>query len=249
MLRKVAEGVLIHESEFCQSNAVVVHGRAGVLLIDAGVQGHEMECLASDLAESGQTVVAGFSSGELTAFRYENGETVWQDALARTSISTVVTSLSDVDASPVIDSGRVYAIGEGGRMVAIELITGQRIWELNIAGLSTPWVAGDWVFVVTDADRLLCIQRTTGHIRWMTQLPSFVNPKKKKGDVNWVGPVLAGGRLVVANSIGQLVSVNATDGAIQSTVDTRMPIRRTPIVVNNTLYVLHDNGMLSAWRG
>ena len=49
MLRQVAEGVLIHQSEFCQSNAVVVQGRAGVLLIDPGVQGHEMACLANDL--------------------------------------------------------------------------------------------------------------------------------------------------------------------------------------------------------
>ena len=62
MLRQVAEGVLIHESEFCQSNAVVVHGRAGVLLIDPGVQGAELACLASDLSESGQAVVAGFST-------------------------------------------------------------------------------------------------------------------------------------------------------------------------------------------
>ncbi len=62
MLRQVAEGVLIHESEFCQSNAVVVHGRAGVLLIDPGVHGSEMACLANDLGELGQTVVAGFST-------------------------------------------------------------------------------------------------------------------------------------------------------------------------------------------
>jgi glyoxylase-like metal-dependent hydrolase (beta-lactamase superfamily II) len=62
VLRQVAEGVLIHESEFCQSNAVVVQGRAGVLLIDAGVQGHEMACLANDLRELGQPVVAGFST-------------------------------------------------------------------------------------------------------------------------------------------------------------------------------------------
>ncbi|MDB5692719.1 MAG: pyrrolo-quinoline quinone [Alphaproteobacteria bacterium] len=194
------------------------------------------------------TVVAGFSSGELTAFRYENGQVVWQDALARTSISTTVTSLSDIDASPVIDGGRVYAIGAGGRMVAIELITGQRVWEINIAGISTPWVAGDWIFAVTDQEQLLCIQRTTGHIRWMTQLPAFRNVKKKKGDVNWVGPILAGGRLIVANSSGQLVSVAAADGAIQSTQDTKMPISLEPIVVNNTLYLLHDNGELTAWR-
>jgi glyoxylase-like metal-dependent hydrolase (beta-lactamase superfamily II) len=62
VLRQVAEGVLIHESEFCQSNAVVVQGRAGVLLIDPGVQGHEMACLANDLRELGQPVVAGFST-------------------------------------------------------------------------------------------------------------------------------------------------------------------------------------------
>jgi glyoxylase-like metal-dependent hydrolase (beta-lactamase superfamily II) len=62
LLRQVAQGVLVHESEFCQSNAVVVHGRAGVLLIDAGVLGSEMACLAGDLSEAGQTVVAGFST-------------------------------------------------------------------------------------------------------------------------------------------------------------------------------------------
>ncbi len=62
MLRQVAEGVLIHESEFCQSNAVVVHGRAGALLIDPGVHGYEMAALANDLSDSGQTVVAGFST-------------------------------------------------------------------------------------------------------------------------------------------------------------------------------------------
>jgi glyoxylase-like metal-dependent hydrolase (beta-lactamase superfamily II) len=62
MLKQVAEGVLIHQSEFCQSNAVVVHGRAGVLLVDPGVHGHEMACLANDLSDSGRTVVAGFST-------------------------------------------------------------------------------------------------------------------------------------------------------------------------------------------
>jgi glyoxylase-like metal-dependent hydrolase (beta-lactamase superfamily II) len=62
VLRQVAEGVLVHESTFCQSNAVVVQGRAGVLLIDAGVQGDELACLANDLSDSGQTVAAGFST-------------------------------------------------------------------------------------------------------------------------------------------------------------------------------------------
>ena len=62
MLRQIGEGVLIHESEFCQSNAVVVEGRAGVLLIDPGVLDDEMTCLAKDMSDSGQNVVAGFST-------------------------------------------------------------------------------------------------------------------------------------------------------------------------------------------
>jgi glyoxylase-like metal-dependent hydrolase (beta-lactamase superfamily II) len=62
VLKQVAAGVLIHESEFCQSNAVVVHGRAGVLLVDPGVLGNEMACLADDLRELGEPVVAGFST-------------------------------------------------------------------------------------------------------------------------------------------------------------------------------------------
>ena len=150
------------------------------------------------------TVVAGFSSGELNAYRYENGRQVWQDALQRTSIRTSVSSLSDIDADPVIDHGQVFAIGQGGRMVALELTTGQRQWELNIAGIATPWVAGDWVFVVTDDAKLLCISRSNGHIRWINQLPQFEHPKAKKGEIDYTGPVLAGGRLIVVGSNGAI---------------------------------------------
>jgi glyoxylase-like metal-dependent hydrolase (beta-lactamase superfamily II) len=62
VLRQVAEGVLIHQSEFLHTNTVVVQGGTGVLLIDAGVRGDEMVCLASDLSDSGRTIVAGFST-------------------------------------------------------------------------------------------------------------------------------------------------------------------------------------------
>jgi len=194
------------------------------------------------------TVVAGYSSGELTAYRYENGQVVWQDALTRTSISTAVTSLSDIDADPVIDQGRVFAIGQGGRMVAIELITGQRLWEMNVAGLSTPWVAGDWLFVVTDDARLLCVSRANGHVKWLTQLPHYHNVKKKSGVVDYSGPILAGNRLILVDTDGNIVYVSPFDGTVQATIPTKMPISLAPIVANNTLFVLHENGMLTAWR-
>jgi outer membrane protein assembly factor BamB len=202
---------------------------------------------ASPAAGQG-TVVAGFSSGELNAYRYENGRMVWQDALQRTSIRTSVSSLSDIDADPVIDGGVVYAVGQGGRMVALELNTGQRLWELNIAGISTPWVAGDWVFVVTDDGKLLCIARTNGHIRWMTQLPEFQRPKSKKGQIDYSGPVLAGGRLIVTGSNGVIVNVNPDNGSFISQTRISDGVSLSPVVANSTLYILDDSGRLHAFR-
>jgi len=62
MLTRVAEGVLVHESDFMQSNAVIVHGGAGVLVIDAGIRGDELAGIATDLRERGHAVAAGFST-------------------------------------------------------------------------------------------------------------------------------------------------------------------------------------------
>lgn len=210
------------------------------------------------------TVVAGFSSGELTAYRYENGQVVWQDALARTGVSTQVGQLSDIDADPVIDNGRVFAVGQGGRMVAVELITGQRAWELNIAGISTPWVAGEWVFVVTDRAQLLAIARSSGRIRWISQLPAFRRPERRdsrpdrttgqirvrpgQDPIFWRGPVLAGNRLVLVSSLGQIAYVSPTDGSVLSMTEARSTFSLPPVVANNTLYLLDDGGRLTAWR-
>lgn len=194
------------------------------------------------------TVVAGFSSGELNAYRYENGRLVWQDALARTTVSTSVANLSDIDASPVIDNGQVFAVGQGGRMVALDLITGQRIWELNLAGIATPWVAGDWVFAVTSDAKVMAIARQTGKIRWINQLPAFEKPKAKRDPISYVGPVLAGGRLILAGDNGVMVNIDPATGAFQSQTNLGAPVSLTPVVAGNTLYVLDDRGRLHAYR-
>jgi outer membrane protein assembly factor BamB len=194
------------------------------------------------------TVVSGYSSGDLVAYRYENGRTLWGDALSRTSVNTSVSTLSDIDASPVIDGGRVFAIGQGGRMVSLELVTGQRIWELNIAGISTPWVAGEWVFVVTDEGKLLCVARATGKVRWVSQLQRYRKNKSKNGPVSWTGPVLAGNRLILASSEGDVTYVSPADGKIAGTQKVGAPVFLQPVVAGSTLYILDNSGRISAFR-
>ncbi|WP_132390440.1 PQQ-like beta-propeller repeat protein [Novosphingobium sp. PhB165] len=194
------------------------------------------------------TVIAGYASGELVAYRYENGRQLWSDALARTSIATEVGSLTDLDADPIIDRGRVYALGQGGRMAAYELVTGQRIWELSLAGISTPAVVGDWVFTLDDHAEILAIARTSGKVRWLTQLQRYQNAKKRKGPIFWVGPILAGNKLWIGNSRGELGTVDPTNGTFTLAHELKSPISLAPIVANQTLYVLDDSGTISAFR-
>ena len=195
------------------------------------------------------TVIAGYSSGELAAYRYENGRSLWSDTLSRTAMSTSVSTLTDIDADPVIDRGRVFALGKGGRMASYELVSGQRIWEINIAGISTPVAVGEWVFVMTDEAKLLCVARSSGKVRWISKLQRFKNEKKKKGPISWYGPVLAGGRLIVANSHGAIWSISPEEGAATEIFDVKNDVSLAPIVANNTLYILDDSGRISAFRG
>ncbi|WP_245638396.1 PQQ-binding-like beta-propeller repeat protein [Croceicoccus bisphenolivorans] len=215
---------------------------------EAGSQGQSGVFGVAAPAAGQGTVIAGFSSGELIAYRYENGRNLWADALARTSISTSVGTLTDVDADPIIDSGAVYALGQGGRMAAYELVTGQRIWELNLAGISTPAVGGNWIFVLTDDAKLLAIARNSGRVRWISELPKYRKMKDEKGELFWSGPVLAGDRLWLTNTNGDVYSVDAASGVAAPFADLGKAISLAPVVANNTLYVLDDSGKITAWR-
>lgn len=208
---------------------------------------------ASLLATSGpavalETAVAGFPSGELFALRVENGRTVWQDQLARTGRTTALGALSDIAASPVIERGRVFAIGHGGRMAAIELATGQRVWERTFAGVSAPVVAGDWVFAVTVDGELVALTRGDGRVRWVTRLPRWRNEKRRTGMIHWFGPVLAGNRLVLVSSEREMLFVSPQDGSRIGEMRLADRAYLPPVVANQTLYVLTDDGTVTAYR-
>lgn len=203
---------------------------------------------AGSPAVASDTLVVGFSSGELNALRVENGRTTWQDSLARTGRLNALASLVDIDGSPVIDRGNVYAIGHGGRMVSLELSTGERTWEANLGGTGTPWVAGDFVYVITTDGELICLTRREGKVRWLTQLQRYQKITSKKGIVRWSGPVLASDRLVLVSSNGYLATVSPYTGDLLSLVKMGDGTYLAPIVANNTLYVMTSDGDLSAYR-
>lgn len=199
-------------------------------------------------AAAGDLVVAPFSSGEIVAFQAESGRALWNETLAQTARLTALASLNDIAGSPVIDRGLIYVVSHGGRFAAIDIRSGQRVWESSITSLQTPWVAGDFIYVVSVNGELVCLSRNEGAVIWVTQLRRYKNEKKRKGRVTWAGPVLAGGNLVLVSNLGEVAKVEPTDGTIVETREIDEASVISPVVANETIYILSEKGRLLALR-
>ena len=199
-------------------------------------------------AVAGNIVVAPFSSGEIFAIRVENGRVVWSDSLSTIERSNALTALSDISGRPVIDRDLVIATSHGGRTLAIDLRRGVRAWELDAGGTADPWVAGSVVFLVTADARLVAVSRNDGRVYWVQQLPRYRDEEEKEDPIAWAGPVLAGGRLYIAGSNGQLLAVQPADGAVAATIDLPGGARLAPVVAGGTLLLATEAGSLVAYR-
>lgn len=201
---------------------------------------------ASPAADS-SLVVLPLSSGELFGLRPENGQVTWEDNLSAVRRTGSLSSISDIRGLPVIDQGVVYAVSFSGRMVALDEVSGQRVWQREVGSAQMPWAAGENVFIVTDEQQLAALTRQQGDIRWVVQLPRYEENDKDKPIV-WSGPVLAGNRLFLVSNIGDMMEVDPQSGKTVAATKLGASANLPPVVANNTLFVLTDDGELSAWR-
>lgn len=199
-------------------------------------------------AVSGETVVGPFTSGELVALRIDNGKVAWSDSLTKTGRTASMSLINDIAGSPIVANGRVYAVSHSGRLVSIDLRTGERIWTRNIASIETPWLAGDFLYLVTLDAEIVCVSARDGRVKWITQLERWENENRKRNVISWAGPVLAGNRLYLVNSEEELVAVSPFDGSIEERLDLPSAAFIPPVVAGGTLYVLTDEAELVAFR-
>jgi outer membrane protein assembly factor BamB len=202
---------------------------------------------ASPAVDAG-IVIAPFTSGEVVALRVENGRVVWSDTLTALRRTDPITSLAHVRGRPVIDRGRVFVVGNSGRTVAIDLRTGNRLWEQSIGGVHGPWVAGEFVYVVSNNAEVVCLSRRDGRVRWIRQLQKFEDEEDREDPIRWAGPVLAGDRLLVAGTNGEVWAVSPYTGKLLGKIEVSGPVLIAPSVANQTVYLLTDDADLIALR-
>ena len=205
--------------------------------------------VSTSAAVAGEFVIAPYSSGEVYALRVQNGRPAWSDMVTRSKGITALSEIDDIAGKPVVDRDLVFTISHSGVMAAIQLDKGDRQWSRDIGGIQTPWVAGDYVYVVTLQNQLMCLTRKEGRVKWIHQLPRWVDPEDNTSDpIVWSGPVLVSDKLIVVSSDGFAQAISPYTGKFLSRVEIPSGAYIAPVVANDTLYLLTNDADLVALK-
>jgi outer membrane protein assembly factor BamB len=200
-------------------------------------------------AVDGGVVVVPYSSAEVFALRLDNGRPLWSDTVQRPRRTEALAQINDIDSRPAIENEQVYVVGYGGQMAAIQLRRGVRTWDLDVGSTQSPWLAGDFIYVLTTRSEIVCLVRENGGIRWVSPLPRLTDPKDpSSAPIDWAGPILVGDRLLIAGSNRQALSVSPYNGEILGRLDLPGPVLVPPIVAGGTVYFLTEDAELLAYR-
>lgn len=203
---------------------------------------------AASPAAKSDLVIPAFSSGEVYALRAANGSVAWSDNLSSALRLGGLGTLSDIRGLPIVDENVVYAISFAGKMAAIDLLTGARIWQKEISGSKTPWVAGNRLFVISSDEQIVSLDKNTGSVLWVSQLARFKDKADKTGPILWTGPIMGGNRLLAFSSDGRIAEIDPEKGTLIRQTTNGEDMRIPPIVAGSTLYVLSEDGDLIAYR-
>lgn len=193
-------------------------------------------------------VIVPYASGELVALTADSGQMIWSDSLTGVRRTDTVSTLSHIRGNPIIDRGRVFAVSHGGIMASFDLKTGQRIWDREMGGIGNPWVAGDYIFLLTTEDEIICLSRDDGRVFWVRGLPRFEDPEDKEDPIVWSGPVLASDRLIVTGSHGEAWAISPYSGQLLGRIELPDAISVPPVIADGTIYFMADNADIVAYR-
>lgn len=187
-------------------------------------------------------VVVAYSSGELYALSAEDGTPLWSDTLIANKRTSATAALTGIDATPLIRDGLVYAISNSGLMVANRLSNGSGLWDLELTGYHTPWIGGDYVFVLTSDQRLMAIHRVNRGVKWITELQR--TEKDKDVTPAFSEPVMVNNSLFLLNDQGEGLFFDPQDGTLQRRIELPDEIYTTPVISGGSLYLIDRDATL-----
>lgn len=201
-------------------------------------------------AVAGDIAIFPLTNGEVLATFPEGGLRRWSTNVTGARPGQAAATLSDLASDPVIDGNRVYVGNVSGRVAALSLANGDRIWTATDGAVSPVWPAGGSVFLVNDLSQLVRLDAADGTAIWRVQLPGFVETRERRQHTRFAhyGPILAGGRLIVASGDGVIRQFDPISGGLVGMVELPGGAASAPVVAGGVLYVVSQNGQLHAFR-
>ena len=201
-------------------------------------------------AVNDRIAVFPFGSGEVQATFRRGGLRLWDAGVAGERLGRAANKIGDISGDPVIQGRVVYVANHSGRLVAMDAETGERKWTAEQGALGPVWPVGGSVFLVNDKNQLIRLDARNGEGIWAVDLPLFVKdrPRRQSAIFSHYGPILAGGRLVVASSDGLLRSFDPESGRLIHSVEIPGGASSNPVVAGGVLYVVGGKGQLHAFR-
>lgn len=201
-------------------------------------------------AVTASTVLFPFGSGDIIAALKAGGTPVWSASIAGKRLGRGYTGVTDIAGDPVVDGAVTYVGNQSGRISALETATGTVLWSARDAAYGAVLPVGGSVFLVSDEAKLVRLDASTGEPIWSVDMPYFVPTReRKRAEITaHYGPVLAGGRLVVASGDGVIRMFNPTDGGLVGSVTLPGGAATAPALAGGMMYVVSRNGQLHAFR-
>jgi outer membrane protein assembly factor BamB len=150
--------------------------------------------------------------------------------------------MSDIDVTPIIRDNKIYISNNVGSLYAIDLANGAPLWQREIRGIKSIWVAGEHLYVINQKQQIIAINRENGYIKWIEK----IIPGAKDGDkTKFVGPIMAQDQLIVGGDKGKLYVISPLDGKNIKTINIPANISLMPVIADSNMYILDNYGYLS----
>ncbi|MBT3952987.1 MAG: PQQ-binding-like beta-propeller repeat protein [Rhodobacterales bacterium] len=199
-------------------------------------------------AVSGNLVVLPFTSGEVLGVSLNEGLQSWSQVINGKRVGSANGYVKAVSGDPVIVGKVVYAGTNSGRLAAIDITSGMRVWTKKEGAIGPVWIENNALFVLTDQQKLKRLDRKNGAEVWSYDLPVYKNPKRSTGKYGHFSPVLAGNKLYVAGTDKKIRVFDPTTGELLNSIPVRGGAASQLAIANERMYILSGSGKLIAFQ-
>ena len=189
-------------------------------------------------------VIVPYTSGEIYMLATGDGHELWNGSVSGGKTTAASSVFSGIGGDPVVDGQVVFVASSGGGFSVLGVDQGAMVWSKPVASFNTPWIAGDFAFMLATDNTVVCFMKYDGRVRWATRLEGFEDMKRKLYPITWRGPVLVGGKLALVSNKGKLALINAMDGKIEEIKDIPSDIFTAPVVAGGVMYLINKDAKL-----